>query len=154
MMTLTPTCWWRRTCTSLLESQGRLPDCPLGRPGKGTASQQALRLHFSLHHPNGLVGMDGNLFPHCEQCGVQTRDAGYTRHESTTTCRSRAERRDRHAVAAHYAATTVQSLTAHDKPLRQVEIFKYLGRLIAYDDTDVPAARRRAPARCGGNSAR
>ena len=29
-----------------------------------------------------------------------------------------------------------------NKPLCRVETFKYLGRVIAYDDSDVPAARR------------
>ena len=39
-------------------------------------------------------------------------------------------------------AATKQGFTAYSKPLLRVEIFKYLGRLIVYDDTDVPAARR------------
>ena len=45
-------------------------------------------------------------------------------------------------MAARCVAAPEQGFTANDKPLRRVEIFKYLGRLIAYDDTDVPAARR------------
>ena len=32
--------------------------------------------------------------------------------------------------------------TACGKPLTQVQLFKYLGRIIAYDGSDVPAARR------------
>ena len=65
------------------------------------------------------------------------------RHEATTTsCRSRAEWRDRHAVAARYAAATEHEFIAYTSPLRRVEIFKYLWRLIAYGDADVPAARR------------
>ena len=95
------------------------------------------------------MGTSGNLFPRCDRCGVQTRGAGSARHEATASCRSRAERRDRHAVAARCAAATEQEFTAYDKPLWRVDIFKYLGRLIAYNDTDIPAARRqlaRAPA--------
>ena len=119
-----------------------MPDCPLGREGKGAASEQALRLHFSHRHPNDRVGVGGNLFPRCNRCGVQTRDAGSARHEATASYRSRAERRERHAVAARCAAAPEHGFTAYGKPLLRVEIFKYLGRLIAYDDTDVPAARR------------
>ena len=82
-----------------------VPDCPLGREGKGAASQQALRLHFSHRHRNDLVVTAGNCFPHCDRCGVQTRVADTPRHLATATCRSRAERRDQHAVAARCAAT-------------------------------------------------
>ena len=119
-----------------------MPDFPLGREGKGAASEQALRLHFSHRHPNDRVGVGGNLFPRCERRGVQTRDAGSARHEATASCRSWAERRDGHAVAARCTAATERGFTAYDKPLRRVEIFKYLRHLIAYDDIDVPAARR------------
>ena len=89
-----------------------------------------------------LVGVGGNLFPCCEQCGMQTRNAGFVRHESTASCRSRAHRHDWHAVAARCAAATKQAFTVDEKPLRCVESFKYLGCLTAYDNTDVPAARR------------
>ena len=73
---------------------------------------------------------------------MTTRDAGSARHEATASCRSQAERRDRHAVAARCAAAMEQGFTAYHKSLLRVEIFKYLGRLISYDDTDVPATRR------------
>ena len=119
-----------------------VPDCPMGREGKGAASQQALRLHFSHRHPNYLVVTAGNCFPRCRRCRVQTRAAGTPRHEATATCHSRAERRDQHAVAARCAAAVEQTFTAMGKPLCRVETFKYLGRVIAYDDSDVPAARR------------
>ena len=68
--------------------------------------------------------------------------AGSARHEAIASCRSQAERRDRHDMAARCAAATEQEFTAYKDPLRQVKIFKYLGRLTTYDDTDVPAARR------------
>ena len=108
----------------------------------GAATAQALRLHFAHRHPNDLVGVGGNLFPRCERCGVQTAAAGSARHEATATCRMRASRRARHAVAARCADATEHSFTAYGEPLRRVEVFKYLGRVVAYDDTDVPAARR------------
>ena len=101
-----------------------------------------MRLLFSHRHPNDLVGVGGNLFPRCKQCGVQTHDAGSARQEATASCRSQAEWRDRHAVTARCAAATEQEFAAYTNPLRRVEIFKYLRRLIVYDDTDVPAARR------------
>ena len=83
--------WWARHLPVKGVWQCPVPDCPLGREGKGSASQQALRLHFSHCHPNDLVGVGGNFFPRCERCRVQTRDAGSARHEATISCRSRSE---------------------------------------------------------------
>lgn len=117
-------------------------ECPLGREGKGARSQQALRLHFSHQHPRDLVVTDGNCFPRCERCGVQTRDAGSARHRATATFRAHADRRDRHAVAARCATVTDHTFTANGNPLRRAETFKYLGRVVAYNDSNLPAARR------------
>ena len=79
---------WARHLSAEEVWQCPMPDCSLGRNGKGAASQQALRLHFSHRHPNHLVDVGSNFFPRCEWCGVQTRDAGSARHEFTATCRS------------------------------------------------------------------
>jgi len=51
-------------------------------------------------------------------------------------------RRDQHAAAARGAAALRQQFTAYGEPLKQVQTFKYLGRIVAYDGSDVPAARR------------
>ena len=80
-------------------------------------SQQALRLRFSHRHPNNLVGVGNNLIPRCERCRVQTTDAVSARHESVASCRSRAERRDWHAVVTRCAAVTKQEFTAYEKPM-------------------------------------
>ena len=69
------------------------------------------------------------------------RDAGSARHESTATCHVRADRRTRHAVGARCAAAVEHSFTTNDRPLCHMDTFKYLGRVIAYDDSDVPTAQ-------------
>ena len=51
-------------------------------------------------------------------------------------------RRDQHAAARRGAAALRERFTAKEEPLTQVQLFKYLGRIIAYDGSDVPAARR------------
>ena len=127
-----PKTFWARYLPAEGVWQCPVTGCPLGREGKGAASEQALHLHCSHRHPNDRVGVGGNLFPRCERCGVQTRNTVSTRQEATASCRSRAERRDRHAVAARCAAATEQEFTEYGKPLRRVEIFKYLGCLVAY----------------------
>ena len=50
--------------------------------------------------------------------------------------------RDQHVPALRGAAALRQRFTTKGKPLKQVQLFKYLGRIIAYGSSDVPAARR------------
>ena len=63
-------------------------------------------------------------------------------HEASKTCRYMRARRDQHAAARRRAAAMRQRFTAKEKPLTQIQLFKYLGRIIAYNGNDVPAARR------------
>ena len=51
-------------------------------------------------------------------------------------------RQDQYAAARRGAATLRQRFTAKGKPLKRVQLFKCLGRIIAYNGNDVPAARR------------
>ena len=53
-----------------------------------------------------------------------------------------AKRRDQHAVAARCAAAMEHIFIGNDKPLCRVEVFKWLGRVIGCDDSNVHAARR------------
>ena len=69
-------------------------------------------------------------------------DAGFAHHKYTATCPMRSERRDRHAVVVRCAAAVEHLFTASGRQLCCVETFKNLGRVIAYDDSSVPAARR------------
>ena len=119
-----------------------MPGCPQGLPGKGLALAQAMRVHFSFRHPLHLMDTGGNCFPPCKLCGVQSRDAGTARHEATSSCCERADHRNRHAVASRCSAAAGHSFTAYGKPLVRADTFKYLGRILVYDDGDLPAARR------------
>ena len=50
--------------------------------------------------------------------------------------------RRQHAVAAQGKAALRQSFTAHDRPYDRVTQFKYLRRIVSYDDNDTPTVRR------------
>ena len=52
------------------------------------------------------------------------------------------DHRDQHAAVVRGAAALRQRRTAKGKPLKQVQLFQYLGRIIAYGGSDVPAARQ------------
>ena len=67
--------------------------------------------------------------------------AGTPAHKATKTCRYMRAHQDQHAAAHRRAAALRQRFTAKRKPLKQVQLFKYLWRIIAYDGNDVPSAR-------------
>ena len=62
-------------------------------------------------------------------------------HRNTTNCREGYERKVQHKAAVDAARALEQTFTAYGEELERVEVFKYLGRLLAYDDNDVQAVR-------------
>ena len=50
--------------------------------------------------------------------------------------------RRRHRVADEGARAMQRTFTAYGEKLRRVDRFKYLGRMLSYDDSDTPAIRR------------
>ena len=119
-----------------------MPGCPQGRPGKGAGSSWDLRWHFAFRHTPKRARVVGNNWFPCRLCGIKTAAAGTPAHEASKTCRYMRACRDQHAAVRRGAAALRQRFTAKGKPLKQVQLFKYLGRIIAYDGSDVPAARR------------
>ena len=55
------------------------------------------------------------------------------------TSASAVERRVQHEAAANSVRSLQKQFTAYGEPLERVEVFKYLGRLMAYDDNDAQA---------------
>ena len=80
--------------------------------------------------------------PKCHLCGMQVTTAGTPGHEASKTCQRTAAARRQHATAAQGRAALRQTFTAYDEPLNRVTQFKYLGRIMSYDDNDTPAVRR------------
>ncbi len=69
-------------------------------------------------------------------------------HHRTELCQRGWERKRQHAAAVHSQEALERSFTAYGEELERVEVFKYLGRLITYDDADTQAMRsnlRKAP---------
>jgi hypothetical protein len=108
-------------------------------------SEAALRLHFLWCHPQDLVYSPVErslLLPQCDRCVLQISFAAMNgRHYETALCKDGVARKAQHAVAecAHLALR--QMFTAYNKELERVEVFKYLGRLLAYSNNDTQAVR-------------
>ena len=54
-------------------------------------------------------------------------------------CQDLEARKEQHRAAVVSATSLQQELTAYEELLERVEVFKYLGRLIAFDDNDAQA---------------
>ena len=63
---------------------------------------------------------------------------GSAKHEASKTCGEMADRRRRHRVAAEGARAMQHTFTAYGEELRREDRFKYLGRMLLYDDSDTP----------------
>ncbi len=60
----------------------------------------------------------------------------YGKHQRTRLCREGWERRKQHEAAEAAWVALARSFTAYGEDLERMEVFKYLGRLLAYDDND------------------
>jgi len=101
-----------------------------------------LRRHFRDIHPldRVIVPKEG-LFPRCERCSMQVNPA-FPRHIRTKECQVGVERRAQRESAVASALALRRQFTVHGDALERVEVFKYLGRLLAQDDDDAQAIRQ------------
>jgi hypothetical protein len=80
--------------------------------------------------------------PKCERCGMQTPVEDLNGgHHRTELCQQGWERKRQHAAAMCSQEALRHSFMAYRGELERVEVFKYLGRLIAYDNADTQAMR-------------
>jgi hypothetical protein len=63
------------------------------------------------------------------------------RHYETAICKDRVARKVQYAASKHAHLALQQSFTAYDAELERVEVFKYLGRLLTYDNNDAQAVK-------------
>ena len=117
--------------------------CPV--PGCGGEAYKGwnLRRHFHDRHEQDLLVLpgDGICYPKCESCGMQVNPESLARHERSKFCESRTERRVQREAAVEAARSLDVVFTAYDgqHELERVDVFRYLGRLMALDDVDTQA---------------
>jgi hypothetical protein len=110
----------------------------------GEASTKwALRRHFPYRHPQNLVVIPSKgrvPFPKCKRCDLQTKvGALYRRHQHTWLCRERWERRMKHEATEAARIALAKTFMAYGEDLEKVEVFKYPGSLLAYNNDDSQA---------------
>ena len=86
-----------------------------------------------------LVSTPGQgVYPMCESCGMQTSPTALSANHSTSKlCKAGAERKAQRDAALNSARALDATFTAYDVELERVEVFTYLGRLLAMDDNDL-----------------
>ncbi len=100
-----------------------------------------MRRHFRDIHPMDLVKVpEEGKFDRCGRCGMQV-DPQYPRHQFTKECQVRVERKKQREAAVMLALALRQQFSVHGDVLERVEVFKYLGCLLAQDDDDTQAIR-------------
>jgi exonuclease III len=115
--------------------------CPVPGCTGGGSTKWNLRRHFSDRHPSDLVNVPGEgIYRKCERCGMQVSPLA-NNHERSAHCWDGWAKRLQHEAAEHSAQALDAVFTAYGEELERVEVFKYLGRLLAYDDNDAQALR-------------
>ena len=100
-----------------------------------------LRCHFWDVHPIDLVVVPSEgKFGRCHQCGMQVNPF-YPRHYTSKECSIGVEQKQQREAAVTSALALRQQFSVHGDVLERVEVFKYLGRLLAQDDDDIQAIR-------------
>ena len=119
-----------------------VPDCPQGRDGSGMRDSWNVRWHFAHGHRGHKVAVAGECYRRCRLCGMQVSTAGTPAHEASATCVRAAAARRQYVMAAASHVALDRTFSAYGEVLKSVRQFKYLGRIVSYDDNDTPAIRR------------
>ena len=88
--------------------------------------------------------VDGTAYPRCNACGMQVARGvwGTTGHLTSVACGKMGIQREQHRLAAAAGRARGRRFYAYGNELRNVDQFRYLGRMLSEADCDVPAVRR------------
>ncbi len=98
--------------------------------------------HFRDLHPlNKVVVSTEGYFLRCERCAMQVNPA-YPRNIWTQECQTGVERKLQRESAVHSALALRHQFSVHGDVLERVEVFKYLGCLLAQDNDNAQAIQQ------------
>ena len=106
-----------------------------------------MRRHFCYRHDPDMVRIPNetpSLCPKCDKCCMQVNckdERAWGRHWKTSTCEKGNDRRLQREAWRKSARAADVKFYAYGKELERVDIFKYLGKLTSYDDSDNQAIR-------------
>jgi hypothetical protein len=130
--------WWPRNFWEVTEDW-RLTGmaCPFLRCGCILGGGWMMRHHFwDVHLMDSVKIPKEGKFHWCRQCRMQV-DPQFPCHPYTKKCQVGVERGKQQEAAVTSALALWQQFSVHGDVLEQVDLFKYLGRLLVQDDDDI-----------------
>jgi hypothetical protein len=116
--------------------------CPVpGCAGVLTSGWMLWRHFRDLHPLDRVLILKLGYFPRCERCAMQVNPA-YPRHIWTKERQLGVERKIQREAAVSSTLALRRQFTIHGDVLERVEVFKYLGRLLAQDDNNAQVIRQ------------
>ncbi len=114
--------------------------CPYpGYPGVLSSPYMLCRHFWDLHPKNTVeIPREGTL-PRCKRCTMQCKNP---RHIHTQVCVLGAEQRTQRDSAVTAALALCKLFHVEGELLEKVDLFQYLGRILAQDDDDIRAVRQ------------
>jgi hypothetical protein len=98
--------------------------------------------HFRDLYPlNKVVVSTEGYFPQCERCAMQVNPV-YPRHIRTQECQTGVERKLQRELAVRSALALRHQFSVHRDVLECIEVFKYLGCMLAQDDDNAQAIQQ------------
>ena len=124
---------------SFLRTTKRLP-CPLlGCPGYSHTSY-GMYTGFNRNHWEDMIRTlkeHPNPLPRCKRCGIQVSAGNLNnRHYALKKCKQGEERCIRRETLQCFFEASSVSLYINEETLPPLEAFPYLGRIIAYNNSD------------------
>ena len=114
---------------------------PVPRMPSYAQQSYMLRHHFWDLHPKDTVEIPKEgTFPWCEHCTMQCNPC-YLQHIHTQVCKLGAEGQTQRDWAITAALALHKLFYVKGELLEKVDLFQYLGRILAQDDDDVQATR-------------
>ena len=119
--------------------------CPVIDCGYECGTSTQLRRHFMYRHPDDHLQVTGEgIYVKCPACSKMVKEPISARHLQSKLCRAGAARNmaKRHQQASTDARSAPFIMSVGNQALRYVGEFKYLGRVISHDDSDLLACVR------------
>ena len=116
--------------------------CPVEGCPHSSRTRAGLRTHFNHRHWHDMIHIleeHPAIYPQCPRCGLHVPHTQLNnRHYNTDLCRKGMRRRaNREAERTAFEASGV-TFMLNNELLEKVDVFRYLGRLLSYNNSDWP----------------
>jgi hypothetical protein len=119
-------------------------ECPVGSCHATLTTRTGLRTHFQRRHWNDSVHIQEESlapWPKCHKCGLQTAVLN-NRHYNSVTCQQGTARAVQRAAELRAFEAEATSFQLNNTTLDKVRTYLYLGRILAYNNSDWPTVYR------------